>query len=325
MGKNSNKNNDEQEIDLSEVSKKVGGFFRNLNLSIFQGIQFILKKIIIISILFIIGIALGIYLDDTNKSYDHTIIVRPNFGSVDYLYAKVELLNSKIKEGDTVFLKKMGIKYPKRITKIEIKPILDVYRFVDNKDRNFELLKLFAEDGDIKKIVEENVTSKNYIYHTITYTTKSLTSPERSLTPIMNFLNDDPYFKIIQKENLYNTQIKMQANEITIGQINAILDKLGNSNDGKNDRMVLNNGDSQLANVLTTKDELLQQQGYYRIVLIEGTKIIKDISNTINKRNVESVNGKMKLILPFLFVFIYILIYLFSKNYKKQKSLSKQN
>ncbi len=324
MSTNSHKNNEDQEIDLSMVSKRIGGFFRNLNTSIFLGIQFCFKKKWILGPLFIAGIALGMYLDDTSKIYDHQIIVKPNFGTVDYLYSKVELLNSKIRERDTLYLKSIGIKKPKKLSKITIKPVLDVYKFVENKEQNFEMLKLFAEDGDLKKIVEENMTSKNYMYHQISYITRDSTSAEKTLNPLLAYFNNDDYFKILQKENLNNIMLKMQANEITLAQIDAILNKTGSTNNGNNDKMVFNSGDSQLDDVLKTKDEMQRQQGYFRIALIEGTKIIKDISSTINKKNTESVNGKMKLVLPFLFIFLYIMIYLFIENYKKQKALAKQ-
>lgn len=323
MSTNSHKNNEDQEIDLSMVSKRIGGFFRNLNTSIFLGIQFCFRKKWILGPLFILGIALGMYLDDTSKIYDHQIIVRPNFNSTDYLYAKVELLNSKIKERDTLYLKSIGIKNPKKIAKITIKPVLDVYKFVENKEQNFDMLKLFAEDGDLKKIVEENMTSKNYAYHLISYITRDTTTEDKTLNPLMAYFNNDDYFKIIQKESLNNTMLKMQANEITLAQIDAILNKTGTATDSKSG-MVFNSGDSQLDDVLKTKDEMQRQQGYFRIALIEGTKIIKDISNTINKKNTESVNGKMKLVLPFLFIFIYIITYLFIENYKKQKALATQ-
>lgn len=64
---------------------------------------------------------------------------------------------------------------------IEIKPITDVYKFIKDKDNNFEMIKLMAEDGDIKKIIEENVTSKNYPYHLITFSTSEETSLDKTI------------------------------------------------------------------------------------------------------------------------------------------------
>mgnify|MGYP001792092697 CR=1 FL=1 len=320
MSKNSNHITDNQEIDLAIISKKIGGYYKGFNRSIFRGIQFIIRKIVIIGILFVLGIALGIYLDNSQKVYDNQVIVKPNFGSADYLYAKVALLNSKIKEQDTAYLKNIGIKYPKKLVKIKIEPVVDVYRFIDCKDENFQMLKLLEEDGDLKKIVEENLTSKNYPYHLISFTTRGMTSSDRTLNPLIAYFNESTYYKILQKQFTENTLQKMQQNEVTLKQIDAILNKIGTTSDGRNDRMVFNSGDSQLDDVLKTKDKMEQLQGYLKIELIEGTQIIKSMNNFLNKKNTESVNGKMTLILPFLFVILYILGFLFVRNYKKFNS-----
>ena len=150
MSTNTQKNIEDQEIDVSIVFKKINGFFQGISTSIFRGIQFVIKNIIVIGILFIIGAGLGIYLDKTEKKYDHQIIVQPNFGSTDYLFSKIDLIQSKIRERDTVFLKAIGILEPTKLLKIEINPIVDVNKFVNvNSDQNFELLKLMAENGDI--------------------------------------------------------------------------------------------------------------------------------------------------------------------------------
>jgi lipoprotein signal peptidase len=64
--------------------------------------------IVLVGLLLIIGGGLGYFLDKNFKSYDHQIMVMPNFESTDYLYSKVALLNSK--EGDTIFLKLLELR-----------------------------------------------------------------------------------------------------------------------------------------------------------------------------------------------------------------------
>jgi hypothetical protein len=59
-----------------------------------------------------------------------------------------------------LFLKNsVGLKHPEILKGIKIKPIIDVYKFIENQTENFELIKL-AEAGDINKILEDNLTSK---------------------------------------------------------------------------------------------------------------------------------------------------------------------
>ena len=147
-------NSDNQEIDLSMISNKIKGFYDEIGTSVFRGILFFKRNLLIVGILFVAGAALGTYVDLNNETYDSKIIVKPNFGSTDYLYSKIDLLDSKIKTRDTLFLKSIGVKNPENLTKIEIEPIVDIYSLVNYNEKNaavttntqnFELLKLLSE------------------------------------------------------------------------------------------------------------------------------------------------------------------------------------
>ncbi len=310
--------NDSQEIDLSQISRKIGDFFENLATSIFKVFLFFKRNILWVGILFVLGAGLGIYLDKTTKIYDNQIMVSPNFGSVDYLYSKIELINSKIEDGDTLFLKEVvGIKQPKKIRVIAIAPITDVYKFIENKSQNFDLIKLMAEDGDIKKIINESLTSKNYPYHTITFSTIDQTSDENTVQPILKFVNNSDYYKLIQKEFLNNIKIKMVENDSIISQIDGLLNSFNGSH---GDKMVYYSEKSQLSEVIKSKDQLVYEQGLHRIELVNLDKVIKENSTTLNVRNTKAVNGKMKLILPLLLVGLFLLGSYFKSYYKNQMS-----
>lgn len=314
-------NPDNQEIDLSQISKKMGNFLESTSTSIFRKFLFIKRNIIWIGILSVLGVGLGIYLDKTYKVYDNEIIVQPNFGSTDYLYAKIELINSKISDGDTIFLKEViGLKEPKKFIKVSITPITDVYKFIDNKTQNFELIKLLAEDGDIKKIVNESLTSKNYPYHLLSFTTSNVTTDEQTSQPLLNYLNNSDYYKAIQKEYLNNIKIKMVQNDTIISQINGVLNSFSGTVNStqKSDKLVYYNENTQLDAIIKTKDVLVYEQGTHRLELVNLDKIVKDNSSTLNIRNVKNVNGKMKLALPVLFIFIFILFSFFKSYYRKQ-------
>lgn len=323
MSSTPQQNNDNQEIDLSEISKKISSGFESLLMALFNGILFLKRNLIWVIILFIVGAGLGYYLDKTTNVYDHKLIVLPNFGSNDYLYSKVEQLNAKIKEKDTLFLKAIGIKDVYNFKKIEIEPIIDAYRFIGNKTENFDLIKLMAEDGNIQKILEDNVTSKNYPYHLIKFTTSEYTSDEKVLKPILSFLNDSDYYKLLQAEVINNTELQMKYNDQMLEQIDGILAEFSSSLDAsaiKSDRLVYyNNENSQLNDVLRTKENLITEQSNLRIQKINIDKIIKDLSSTLNIKNTKSVNGKMKFILPFVFIFGFITISLLSRFYRRQQ------
>lgn len=327
MNNNQPDNQEDQEIDLTQISKKIIKLFERINTFLFRCIQFFVKNAIVIVILLVLGVGLGYYIDATKKTYDHQIIVSPNFGSADYLYSKIDLIESKIQEGDTFFLKNvLGVKNPKGIIKIEIKPISDVYKFIENKTENFELIKLMAEGGDIKNILEDNLTSKNYTLHTITFKTKKQTDTTETVQPILNYLNKTEYYKKIQKEEVNNIQIKMIQNDTIISQINDVLNGFSDRVNGsqKSDKLVYYNENTQLNDVIKTKETLIIEQGTHRVKLVGLDKIIKDNSATLNIENTKSVNGKLKMIVPVLFLLLFILIYLFAGFYKNQLQKSKR-
>ena len=314
--------NDDQEIDLNAIGRKLGTAVDGFKGFIYDCIQFAVKNIIILTILLIVGIGLGIYLDRTQKIYNHQIIVTPNFGSVDYLYSRIDMIEAKIKERDTLFLSSIGIGDAAKFVKIEIEPIVDVYNFVNrnNNEQNFQLLKLLSEDGDIKKIVEESATSKNYTYHAITFTTKDRTTLKNTVEPLMAFLNNNEYFKKIQKEAVNNVHLKMKSNEETIAQIDGFLNAVSASatGGGKSSSLVYYNENTQLNDVIQTKDELVREQGNRRLDLIGMDRIIKDNTIMTNMEYRSAVNSNMKIVLPLLFILLFVLFGLFRAFYRSQ-------
>jgi hypothetical protein len=312
-------NNNDQEIDLRQVSQKMGQAYESFLSWIFRGFLFVKRNIIILIVLFIIGAGVGYYLDKNSKVYDHEVIVNSNFNSVDYAYSKVNLINSKIGEGDLSFLKAIGIKKPKLLGEISIEPINDVYEFAEQREHNFELIKLMAEDGDINKVMDGEITSKNYKQHKIKITTKGVIDRKSVIDPILNYLNSSDYFVAIQKSITESTKLRYVENERTIAQIDAILASLGKGATDGGDKMVYyNNENTQLNDVLQTKNKLIQDQAFIKVDLISASKIIKENSTSLNVKNRKGVNGKLKIILPFLFISIFIFFVLVREFYKAQ-------
>jgi hypothetical protein len=319
MSSNTSPNTDNQEIDLGQLAQKVSGLYDRFLNSIFKFILFLKRNAVVLGLLFVVGAAIGFFLDKKVKTYNHQMIVLPNFGSTDFVYAQIDLLQSKIKENDTLFLKEIGIKEPKKLGEIKIEPIIDVYKFVDNKVENFDLLKLMAEDGNIDKIIEGKITSKNYPFHTLTFTTSKLSSKDQTVEPILNFLNESDYFKQIQKESLQNIQVKMNENDSIISQINGVLNQFKNKmNSNTGDKLVYFNENTQLNEIIKTKDLLIREQGNLRLDLVNLSKVVRDISFIINQKETKGVNGKLKFVLPFLFIFLFILGGNLMRFYKRQ-------
>lgn len=311
----------DQEIDIFQLSRSIGRFFDRVNTSIFRSIQFFVRNWIIVLTLVVIGFGLGWYLDSSRKSFQNKVIVAPNFGSVDYLYAKIDLIEAKILSGDTVFLKNVvGIPHPETIKKIEIKPISDAFKFVEDKEQNFELIKLIAEDGDINKVLVDNIVSKNYTFHTISFISSELADEKQLTEPLLKYLNNSEYFNSIQKIGFKNLEQEIAQNDTIIAQIDNVLNGFSSTvkNANKNDKLVYYNENTQLNDIIKTKQYLVNEQGKNRLKIVRFDKTIKEINSTLNIKNTQSVNGKLKFILPILFILIFILSGFIFNFYKKQ-------
>jgi hypothetical protein len=316
----------DSEIDVFQITTKVKKGFERLNALLFNCIQFFVLQWKIVTVLLIIGFGLGLFLDKNNKLYTHEITVIPNFESVDYLYAKINLMQSKINAGDAAFLQKeVGLSHPEALRKIEIKPIADVYKFIEDKERNFELIKLMAEVGEVKKVLEDNITSKNYTYHTIAVVTNGVSNENELITPLLNYLNQSDYFSAIQKVGLANLKQDIAQNDTIIQQINGVLNGFSaNVNSSlKNDKLMYYNENTQLNDIIKTKQDLVYLQGKNRLKLINFQKTIKEVTFTLNSETSMAINGKMKFVLPMLLLFLFVGIHLFIRFYQKQLVLSK--
>jgi hypothetical protein len=73
-----------------------------------------------------------------------------------------------------------------------------------------------------------------------------------------------------------------------------------------------------MGDIIKTKDALLNEQGIHRLELVNLDKIIKDSSVTVNIKNTKKINGKMKLVLPLLFVGMFIFFSFLKRYYNNQ-------
>jgi hypothetical protein len=315
-------NSQDQEIDLGLVAKGIKNFFQGIINSFFDFIFFLKKKILLIISLFVIGLVLGYFLDK-NGSYTQDILVMPNFGSNEYLYKKIDFLNSRIIENDTAFFNSIGVSNSEIIGKIEIKAVNGVFQFVNQggeTKQNFELIKLMAEEGNIQEIVKSDLASKNYYLHNITFKTSEKINQKDVIKPILDYLQDNNFYKIQQKIYQKNIDNKILFNDSLTIQIDNLLLNLSN-NKGGNVSFSEEKGISELIN---KKDELITETQVLNIQKHQFEEIIKVQNISINNINSKGLNNKMKVFLPFLFIIVYLIFHNFMLLYRKQIARSKE-
>ncbi len=310
-------NSQDQEIDLRQIGNGIKNFFKGIVNNIFDLIFFVKKKIIIIGILFVIGVALAYMVD--SKTYNHEISVIPNFGSNEYLYKKIEQIDTKLREEDDSFFKELGIKNPKDVVGIEIEAYPAIYNFVNNKEQgnNFELIKLMAEDGDIDKIMQGEITSKNYYHHKISIKTKGKLKKEEFITPVLNYLNANPYFEIQQKVYQKNLADKIALNDSLVKQIDNLIVLLSSNNSSGTISISEKNSIPEL---VEKKDRLISEKQYLLTNVNIFDKIIKEESSIINIRDYKPLLLNNKILFPLILILVYLISYSLLNTYKNQEA-----
>ena len=309
-------NSQDQEIDLGQIGKGIKNFLNGIVNSLFDFLFFIKKKIIIIAVLFIAGVVAAFLLD--SKVYNHEISVIPNFGSNEYLYKKIEQVDTKLREDDAVFFKELGIKNYEDILSVEIEAYPAIYNFVNNKEEenNFELIKLMAEDGNIDKIMKDEITSKNYYHHKISIQTEGMFKKEEFIIPLLNYLNSNSYYETQQKITQKNLVDKLASNNSLISQIDQLIVLLSTSNSSGTISISEKNSIPEL---VEKKDKLIQENQYLLRNQSTLDKIIKEESSIINIRNYKPLLLNNKILLPVFLVFLYLIFHILSKVYQKQQ------
>lgn len=121
--------------------------------------------------------------------------------------------------------------------------------------------------------------------------------------------------------------VKLAQNEQTIAQINGLLDRFSSKSTApasSTPNLVYYNDNTQLNDVLRTKDELIREQGSLRIDLVSLDQIIKRNATTLNLRDDSGLNGLMMFVLPIIFIVLYLMGAVMRKIYQNQKAKFQQ-
>jgi len=319
-----NQTSTSNEVDLRYVGQKVKGYVSRMNDYFFDFILFLKRYIIIIIIIAIAGFAYGFYKDSLDKAYEQKILVIPNFKSVEYLYQEAEKLNNKIGEQDLEYFKKMGVKYPANLMKIEVQPVVDIYDFVDDvelyeeNDKKFDLFKLLSESGEMSAMLKEYSTSKNYKYHTIIIRTGGKANEEDAVTPILKYLNANQYFTNIQKAYQQNLEYKIAQNDTLIKQMDNVLEDFSEITRSTNNNLTYYHNETDLGDVIIIKERTIAKRDKYLTDRENFSSTIKEIATLLNIRYKTKLTGLMMFVYPIICIGLFCAIMFVVAYYKRQ-------
>ena len=221
-----------EEVDLGQLFKIIGNGFKNFfqfigNIfkTLFEVIIlfliFVQKHFIKLAVVVVVGLAVGVYLDYKKEPlYISTMVVEPNFNSVQQLYNNIGFYNELATAKDSTVLAEVL-----DISKKEASAIRE-FSVESYSDEN-QKIKLFDEfltslDTTTQKAIDikeylENFNSLDARFHTVSIITANNTVAKRIQPSIINSISRNDYFKLQKsisemnislQDSLYKKQIR---------------------------------------------------------------------------------------------------------------------
>jgi uncharacterized membrane protein/regulator of sigma D len=312
--------NSSEEVDLGYLFRSIGGLFKKLARVLFLVISFFKKYLIVTLVLIIIGFGIGYYLDSVSEPvFQNELIVIPNFESTDYLYEKVEAFNLKKDAKDSIFFKSILGEDYLDFANIEIEPIVDIYNFMAEKKDYLETLKILYDDKDPEEFLKDKTISKYYKYHKINIICKGDNSEQIS-NRILEYFNSNEHFKLYQQVGLRDTEIQISQNEKMVSQIDSVMKAVSENTDSKQAQSVYISTQSDLYQMINTKQALLNNRFKLQTKFIDQHEIIKLVSANYNMEPERILHISNKVKYPLLFVFLFSLVFFILYILKKLKN-----
>lgn len=321
--------NASDEFDLDTIFGKVRNGYHGLLISLYRGIQFLLKKWWIFVMIILGGLILGYILDKAeNKPLETTLYVQINFDAAHYIYDAVATLNFKIIEKDSIFLKDLGLYNEEEkslIKKIEIEPLVnisDILEKIDQENRNVET---FLEQAQYEEnLLTSEIFISDYKTHKIEIKVAS-SADEKVIEKLMAYINENKLLNKIKNVTIENTERKIDQNNINIRNMDSIARILGsrNQSEGLASQIYFNNVSSDFNNLhllfreINSYMEINQQ---FKIDLLKYDHIVQLINKPILRVKKGVFDSKM-IVLPILFVFLFFVFAIIRRLYLKAKVL----
>ena len=213
----------DDEVDLGQLFKAIGRlfdrFFRFIS-SIFTGIFgvillflfFVQKHFVKLLAVVVIGFVIGVFMDKKKEpQYISTMVIEPNFNSVQQLYNNIGFYNELAKAKDSLSLSEAL-----NITKKEASSIkrFSVESYSD-ENQKIVLFDRFVRslDSTTKKAIDMKAYLKNFNsldarFHTISVTASDNTIAKKTQSAIISSISNNSYFNL--QKNISDSNIKLQ-------------------------------------------------------------------------------------------------------------------
>ena len=311
------------EIDLGLIFSKIKNSFNNLLIRLYYGIQFLIKNWWVIGIILILGIASGYLYEKYNKSGKiTTIIIQTNFKSTSYVYSALNLLSYKLDDSD--YLDQIGFNPEGLITKIEIKPIVNIIELLEKTMYKYQAMEPLLEKADFEdEILTSEVFFTDYKYHKIFLSTTSEADDE-VIQKLMDYLNSSSKYNKIKAVVVEEAKAQIIEINKTVQGINDIMNSISQSpslNSRSEDIYIYTGNDIDIAKLVENKTIILRNRERIRTEIIKYDDIVTVMNNP-------SLHDKDKLLpleqntIPLYFIVAFLMYSYLKHQYKKVKKLA---
>jgi hypothetical protein len=314
--------NYKDEVDVMQVFSMFRKFFKSFLRSVISVIRFYKKKIILFSILLVIGAVTGFFLDqnqDTKGKYVQEIIIEPKYNSAKYIYDFVEELENNFQ--DDVFLSKLGISsdHIKNIKKITIEPVVKGTDVLDNLQERYKNREFFK---DVMEAYEEDQLREEgfrdfYKHHKLTINFNKASEHNSKMTSsILEYIKSNKYYQGISDLTLRQKKIDIERNNTSLQFIDTYLNNLEKSPlKAENEAIIISSGSGSempmisIASLLQKKELLIELINDQERALILDKEIFSFVvyGDVISKR--KKLLNRMMILIPLLLIGLVSLFY----------------
>lgn len=302
-------NNQQEEIDLGYLLNKISQMFKKAVKIFFELIGFFLKYKTFVIILLLLCFFYGWYKDSRAVPvYDNKGIIIPNVESVDYFYDKVEAFNTKIKAKDSIYLKKILDTNYRKLIRIELEPISDIYNFLSKSRENIDIFRIFTQSQDLKDYLDEFSNNKYFKYHKINFRIRGTSNSDLIISQILEHLNNNSHYNEYVK--VYRSNISQQIDEHKkmIKQIDSLFKSINIANvNGANGLFISDNSD--IHNTFERKRLLVEEMLPLEMLLVDLEKPLNLVEINYNLESEKPIGNSIKYPIYFLILFtLYVFI-----------------
>lgn len=319
--------NNVDEIDLGAVFGLFKNAFNKLLVQVFKVIRFIIKNWIVVVILTIIGVGLGGYSDYNSKpNQEAKALIKINFDAVKYVYNEIDLLNSKFKLEDTIFLKEAGFRTDSlEIKELILTPNVSLKDIAEGGKKNKDLIQILDNfDLSEEDLQLSDPFISEYKHHTLEFKLSSNGSKE-TIEKVIDYINDNKILGEIKIATIENIKYRIDNNLKIIEQIDDVIETFqsGESLISPSSQIYVVDKNFSISEVFTSKVVLQQQTEELKNDLIYS----KDIVVVINRPYLVDVDwgilGKKTVIYPLFLVLAFLLLSFVRNGYNRLKEIER--